>query len=280
MNSLKERLISIRDNEWVIPNDIDRYPFALELLENIGTTDSELRDDLILNVLWLMITEKMLTKEQVRDLLEICLSDKHLFNKLGEIENDAVFNRTFTVLIIRAIIYYHITNGEDLLSKEEVINLNDTLIRYARLEKDLRGYVDKKGWAHAMGHSGDALRSMAFCNEIGHDDLMKIVEVVKEKICISDYVYINGEAERLVSTIIIVLSRDILEEQELIRWVNSFENTNPPKDYPEKHYYEENVKNFLRSLYFRIKFNNSSSIIIEEIEKTLNRMNEDYNKIA
>ncbi len=279
MIDLKKRLRSIRDNDWKIPNEMDYYQFALELLDNIGSTDSELRDDLILNVLWMMITNNILSKDQVKSLLTKCMSDKHLFYQIDEKESDGVFNRTFTMLIIRAILIYHIKNN-DLLTHNEVINLNKTLIRYVQLEKDLRGYVDNKGFGHAMGHAGDTLRTIALCHELGHDELLEIINVVKEKICIYDFVYINEEAERLVSVIICVLSRKLLTDKELNAWLMSFENENRPDNYPEMHYYSENIKNFLRSLYFRLKYKNTERDLINKIEQILNHLNENYNKVA
>ncbi len=226
-----------------------------------------------------MITNKMLSKEIIRELLKISLSEKHLFYKIGEVLGDGVFNRTFTILIIRCIILYHLQNGEDLLSGKEILSLNESIIKYMRLEKDLRGYDKDKGYGHAMGHSGDALRTIAYSKDINHNELVKIIEVIKEKICISNYVYINEEAERLVNVIMAILSRNILKDEEIRKWIKSFVHTNTPNDYPEMHYFKENVKNFLRSLYFRIKFKGSNSSLLVEIEEVLNQVNQSFNKI-
>ena len=79
MNDLKERLLGMAANEWKIPEGVDPYELALESMRSIGSTDPVLRDDLVLTVLWVMITNKMLTKEQLRNLLELSLSEEHLF---------------------------------------------------------------------------------------------------------------------------------------------------------------------------------------------------------
>jgi len=181
---LKKQLLEFKNNDWNIPDGIDNYQLALEAMDNIGSIDGELRDDLILTYLWILITEKILSKEQIKELLDISLSDKHLFFRLREKQDDSVFNRAFTILIIRWIIYYHNNYGEDLFTEKEIHKIFENVIKYVREEKDLRGYVEGRGWAHAMGHSGDALRTFALCNYITHNQLLDMLEVIKEKVAI------------------------------------------------------------------------------------------------
>lgn len=272
---LKIQLLEISKNDWNIPKDIDTWKFALELMSNIGSTDSELRDNLILELLWKLITEKSLAKEQIKELLGIALSDKHLFYKLGEEGGDSVFNRAFTVLIVNCIVYYHNNLGEELLNEKEMLKVFDDVIRYVSLEKDTRGYVNGKGWAHAIAHSGDCLRELALCSYIKHDQLLEILKVVKEKICISYYTYINEEAERLVSAIMNAIERKLLSDEEVIDWIKSF-GGGAPTEFPAKHYWKENVKNLLRSLYFRLKFQNGPVAFINEIEQVQYSINRPF----
>lgn len=279
VKELKEQLLEIGRNDWTIPEGIDTYAFALEMMENIGTTDPELRDDLILTVLWKMITEKSLSKDEVRGLMDICLSDKHLFYKLGLEEDDSVFNRAFTILIVRLIIYYNNELGEDTFTQEEMLKISEEIIRYVRLEKDVRGYVEIKGWAHAVAHSGDTLRTLVLCNYIQKEQLLEILEVIKEKFNISDYVYINEEAERMVSAVINIINREIITEEEVIDWIRSFGKVERSDEFPKEHYLRENLKNFLRSLYFRLKFKKAPVVFLEEIEVVLNNISKTFNNI-
>jgi len=39
VTQLKQQLIDIRNNNWSIPDDTDKYELALEMLENIGSID-------------------------------------------------------------------------------------------------------------------------------------------------------------------------------------------------------------------------------------------------
>lgn len=270
--ALKELLLQICQEDK-IPEGTNIYQLALEMMEYIGSTDPVLRDDLILSVLWYFIDDQLLTSDQLKELLEICLSEQHLFFRLGEEEDDSVFNRSFTILIIRRIIYYHNTFGGSLLTEEEAIGVFNEVIKYIRRERDIRGYVAEKGWAHSTAHSGDALKALALCNHMRKEHLSEMLQVIKEKICISHYAYVNEESERLTSAVVNIIERNILNEDEVIGWINSFEEVTKPTDIVEKHYYCGNTNGLLRSLYFRLKFRNPQIRIINELEKTIHKIN-------
>lgn len=276
---LKQILFDMSSKDWKIPSDINPYLLSLNAFSFIGTTNSILRDDLILVFLWKMITEKVLSKDQIKHILTLALSENHLFYKLGEEKDDSVFNRAFTILIVRWIIFYHNNYGEDLFTKDEMNDVFNKVIEYVKKEKDFRGYVINKGWAHSMGHAGDCLRSLALCHYMTREQLKEILEVVKTKISISYYAYKNEETERLVSPVINVIERNIINECEIIEWFECFTKIKQPEDFNERHFFQENLKGFLRSLYFRLKYRNCSVNLINELENNLHIINHFFNNI-
>lgn len=276
--SLKERLLELAKNEWSIPEDLDIYQLALESMQNLGSLDPELRDDLALTYLWIVITKGVLPKEQIKELYKLALSNEYLFCGLGREEDDSVFKRTFTILVIYCMVYYHNTNGQ-LFTPEEFEVLFEGVISYVSQERDLRGYVPEKGWAHAAGHFGDALRALALCDYINAAQLQKILDVVKQKVDTDEYAFINEEAERMTSAIVNVVEREILADEQVVDWIRSFGELEIPKTLPGMHYWKENIKNLLRSLYFRLKFKKTPEIYLEEIEAILNGINARFNTI-
>lgn len=289
-NNLKSKLIEWKENDWNIPEEINRYELSLELMESLKSTDWILRDELALSFLWKIIMEDMLEEAQIRKLLKLALSEDHLFYKLGTEEDDSVFNRSFTILIIRWIIKYHNDkmkdDGHGILFKEEVIDCFNKVMEYLRKEKDVRGYVQDKGWGHSAAHTGDTLVSFAGSTELDKTQLLEILEGIKEKVSIVYYVYKNEEAERVTTACIELIKRDDLEEEQIVEWIRSFNDLEVPKEYHDInpleaykyiHSFNENIKNFLRSLYFRLKFKGMSPILMNEIEDVLNNLNEFYN---
>lgn len=278
INELKEQLINIKSNSWSIPENINRFEFALELLDNIGSTDPELRDKLILELLCYMITENILEDKELKAILDLILSEKHLFNDIGKIEDDSVFNRAFCILIIGCILYRHNQNESKLFEESEIKRIYKNVIKYLKAEKDVRGYIMTKGWAHSAAHTADALAEIANCKEITELDLMGILEGVKEKICINYYVYVNNEEERLVTTVINVLERKIIDDKKVITWIKSFENMDKTGVYPEDHNLISNHKAFLSALYFRLKRRVNNEKLLHAIEEVINNTTPVYFK--
>lgn len=105
-------------------------------------------------------------------------------------------------------------------------------------ERDYRGYDEDKGWAHAIAHGADALDDLAQCSELDQADLFTILDLVYDKITITERVYSDGEDER-------------------------FRQKN-------------NIKNFLKSLYFRVKFYKADAALCPVIEDTLYKVEQVY----
>lgn len=274
---LKKQLIAIRDNNWVISNEIDPYELSLEMLDNIGSTDPILRDDLILNMLLKIIEEKQISYEQMKEILNICLSENHLFCGIGKHEDDTVFNRTFSSLIIEGIILSNNSAETYFLSEAELLNAYKKVIKYFNEEKDLRGYVENKGWAHSSAHTADTLCSFADSEFLKYNELKEILAIIKKKICIDTYTYINQEDERLVTTFMHVYNRHIINDEEIINWIYSFDDAEKCKKYTlSAAHLRENRKIFLRSLYFRAMKCNLDKHIINAVDEVLNHLTPFY----
>ncbi|MCB2289153.1 DUF2785 domain-containing protein [Clostridium sp. CS001] len=278
VHQLKQQLIDIKNNNWSVPSDIDKYELALEMLENIGSVDPELRDELILELLSDMIVENQLTDGDVKNLLKLLLSEKHLFYNIGKIEDDSVFNRAFTLLITEAMLHRHNQNKDILFPEEEIKRICTDVIKYTRQEKDVRGYVEIKGWAHSTAHAGDVFCNLVQCTEIEKPELIAILEAIKDKVCISYYAYINNEDERLICAVMEILEKGNFNDEEFINWIKSFEDVQITGKYPEDHNLISNRKNFLSALYFRLKRRNEKIEFLNTIEQVMNNITPNHFK--
>jgi hypothetical protein len=129
----------------------------------------------------------------------------------------------------------------------------DEIEDYLGRERDLRGYVDGKGWAHSVAHAADVLAGLAQCPELSAPaDLREILAVVKMKVETDYYTYIHEEDERLVTVVVRVLDCKVLDDREIVQWLDSFQATKSVVRYPGDLYLRANVKSFFRSLYFRL----------------------------
>jgi len=265
---LKEKLSEIKMNNYIVPSDISPFDFALIMMKNIGSPDPELRDLLINRVICNWIRNNVFTNEQLIELLNINIDNNHLFYKIGEQEDDSVFMRAFCVLNIGEIIYTHRNNK--FLSDTTIKHVKEILIQYYLKEKDLRAHVDNKGWADSVSHGADALNEIILCDSINHADLLDILNAIKSKICINNYTYIDFEDERITTAVVSAINRNTLEHSEIIDWIKDFKNISKTGQHHIDFRIIMNIRNFLRSLYFRLLNENNLPELIESIKETLN----------
>lgn len=269
-NILKEKLIKVKNNNYLLEKQENYFPLGLEMMDNIGSLDSELRDSLIYVTLYHWISKERFTNEQLKHLLNISLDNSHLFYKLHDKDDDAVFKRTFSVLIVALIIYEH--RKDNFLSEEILYEVKDKLLEYMLNERDVRGYVEVKGWAHSAAHTADALDELVQCSSFNKTDLLDILNYIKAKVSIGYYVYVDEESERMVTAVVNSFNREILSNSEIIEWLQGFRVENPKNRHIENYHLKVNIKGFLRSLYFRLLEQENSNFIIEEIKKLLKEL--------
>jgi hypothetical protein len=264
---LKALLSKIQDDDYRIGEGRDYFLLTMEMAAHIGSPDPELRDDLVYDILANWITADHLDSGQLKQLLDVCLDGSHLFYRIGESETDSVFTRSFSALAIALIIEAHRRHA--FLSRDELRPARDRIEDYLLRERDLRGYVDGKGWAHAVAHGADMLDELARCSGLSEpEDLMRILSVIKTLAETNYYACIHEEDERLVTAVISVLDRKILADQAIIGWLESFPDTRKIGKYPDDLYLRANVKSFLRSLYLRLsKLDDNASLLVPLKEK-------------
>ena len=265
---LKEQLMKIIYNDYELPKGYNLSEISENMLSNIGALDPELRDKLIYSTFHYWIIEKnFFTKEQLREILITSLDDNHLFLKIGNKGDDSVLTRAFSVLLIPLLLIRH--KHDPFLNEEDKKMVIDKVLAYFEQEKDYRGFIENKGWAHAVAHGADALDEIAKSEFVSYNELSEMLGLIKNKVSIEDYVYVNEEDERLVTAVISLISRGIISDFELVDWIKSFRELTIPKTHPEYHHLIINIKSFLRSLYFRMLKEDEHKHFLKDIEETL-----------
>lgn len=222
------------------------------MLAHIGSTDSELRDKLIYSSFCKMILEGKLEEEQLIDLFETSMSDSFLFKGIGEQGADTVFTRSFTSLLIALILYKD--GDDDFLSVSMVETARERLLEYIQAERDLRGFVPGKGWAHSLAHAADAIDELVKNKKVGSACFPVILNVLWDKMLVSESVYTRQEEERVVVPIVAMLHRG-LDRNEVAKLLDSTPGKikSSREILGEEHYWNlvANSKNFLKSLYIK-----------------------------
>lgn len=261
----KQFLRAIVKNGYEVPTGIDAYDFACALLRNFASPDAELRDELSYMILANAVIDKqLLSLEQLSQLLKLCIDSQHVFYRIGEINTDAVFMRSFSVLAINTILYADAK--KPALSSQLVQDVKNTLLQYAHEEHDWRGYVPYKGWAHAMAHLADALDECTQNQYMTSADRRDILETVctlaqlPEPLC-------HEEDVRLATIAYHIILCKQLDDDTISAWLTSCQVERGPDIASWTS--ATNMKNFLRSLYFLLLWGNMAFNLVNQISTLL-----------
>ncbi len=136
---------------------------------------------------------------------------------LGEQGTDTVFRRAFSVLVLATVIERD--TKEFLLPAEQVLRWGDKIVGWYLRERDLRGYVEGKGWAHAIAHGADAIAALAGSRHFGVPELTVLLDVIADRLAISETPLLSGEPDRMAHAVMEVLRRDQVPLNVVEPWV-------------------------------------------------------------
>ena len=143
---------------------------------------------------------------------------------LGEDPSDRVFGRSFAVLSLALLA------AEDL--RRPIMNragfdelLNVGLLALKR-QRDLRGYVEHKGWAHATAHAADLLKFLGRNSKLTASDRARIVVGVDGRLQSAGQVFVWGEDARLAAALRAVAVREEVDVSPFMKWCSQVRSDN------------------------------------------------------
>ena len=251
-NEIKALVLELADGDFEAPLNIDMDSFISDMLRFIGDTDSELREG-IYAVIWELVHGDFLSTEQLRHITFSCLDDKHLFLGIGETDTDTVFIRSFSSLAIKKCIDKNERSKVNpFLTEIEIDEILHTLMRYIEQERDYRGYVKEKGWAHSVSHIAEALKELAFC--VKHDGITQILAAIGQLASNNSIAYGASEDDRLADAAICTLYASCYKNKcfsvkEICDWLKDTFVMIERKVMPDDNYVNVNRRAFIKSLY-------------------------------
>ncbi len=269
---LKKHLQEIVNRKYIQPtNEEDVWALVQGMLAHIGDPDPTMRDDLIYMTLATWISRGYFQPDQLRDILNKLLDEKHLFWGLGESGNDTIFTRSFSVLMIQPIVAQHLK--EPFLTHGETLNLMDSVLRYLAHEQDMRGYDAAKGWVHAVAHTADVFEELVQCEGLQKAELLRVLAAIRGVMSTVNTVFQYEEDERMVTAVIQIWKRNLLSHEEIQDWLQGFVASQPRwTNMPPSYRRYLNCKQFLRSLYFTVQRAHTDKPIVNLVLETLEKL--------
>lgn len=246
---------SIVNANYAAPGGYSVAALTTELLTKLGSTDPVWRDELAYPILEHWIHRGYYSPDELRELAAGMLANLRV--GLGEAQTDTVFLRAFSVLVLMQIV--GCDDEMHVLLPADVHAYLDAGLAYLASERDLRGYVPEKGWAHAVAHTADLLLMLARSRHLAAPDLERILDGIANKMRERvPHVYLYAEDERMAYAVMAALRRNLLGMRYLHSWLGRLSHHDGRRWTPDDlHAYEgacayANVRAFLRSLYFQL----------------------------
>jgi hypothetical protein len=215
-----------------VPSDRPLDDLTAELTTMLGSTRPEVRDGTAFPALATWI------ERGVYDDLLSGLGDgmvAGLSVGLGETGTDTVFRRSFSALILAACLERD--NEQHLLPDSKVMEWGDRLATWFLSERDTRGFVADKGWAHAVAHGADAIGALAESPHLRGPEHGLLLDIFAERLLQqpAEEPLAAGEPDRIAAAVMQVLRRDTLGTDVLEPWVHRIGAAGNPFQGPVDH---------------------------------------------
>lgn len=242
---------------------------------HIGDLDQQLRDGLIYPSFYQLIELKRnVSKEKMRDLFDLMLTEDHLLKNIKVKDDTSVFTRSFSALVLNPILCVH--EEDPFLSDEQMSRFRQVMLDYLDLEHDFRGFTDH-GWAHAFAHWSDATFFMTFATDQADEMAIKTLDAIQKKYFEISSPLSREEDERLATNIVYTyVDEKVLTFDQFNTWLQKFDQILNIEDKMHKYSAKVNVKNLLRSMYFRMKHLNVDESFITSVAEMEKKFNNYY----
>ncbi len=205
----------VKASGLAVPDDRPLTELTTELTTMLGSPDAHMRDGLAYPALATWVDRG------VYDDLIVGLGDgmaAGLTVGLGEQGTDSVFRRAFSVLVLAECIDRD--NEQGLVPPAKLLEWGDHIASWYLRERDVRGFVPGKGWAHAVAHGADAIGVLARSVHFGRNELTVLLDVIGDRVLEPvDAPYVHGEPDRMALAVMTVLRRNVVPLSVVEPWV-------------------------------------------------------------
>ena len=186
---------------------------------------------------------------------------------IGESGTDTVFRRSFSALVLAECIARD--NGRPLLPGGKILDWGDRLAAWLLREKDVRGFVPGKGWAHAVAHGADAIGTVAASPHVATPELTVLLDVIADRLIAPvDRLFTAGEPDRLAMATMRVLRRNAVPLRVLEPWIARLAaaaGTRGSYDDRDPFLIGGNAEAFLRALYLQLSLSSNPPVVRSDL---------------
>jgi hypothetical protein len=216
---------------------------------------------------WQQIRHRGLAVPADRSLEDLTAELTRLLGSTDPVERDGTAYPTLTTWIERGV-YDDLLSFSALVLAEclrrdhvvcrvpgtKVLEWGDRIASWYLRERDVRGYVPGKGWAHALAHGADALAVLARSPHLGTPELTVLLDVLADRVLLSSPPWVHGEPDRLAYATLEVLRRNLVPFHVVEPWVARIAAASDHRDRGDADPYASsaNPQQYLRALHLQV----------------------------
>ncbi len=248
-HKFKELLRSVVENDFQPTTTLTPREYLPYFYKFIGSTDSELREDLIFSVMANWIYKGVFTNEQIYKIADTLVQDEYILNGIGLERDDSVFTRSGTALQLWAMVLTQ--KKREFIPFNSIGMIFEKTLLLLKEEVDYRTFVPGSGWANSISHAANILLELVQLPEMKKPWIVMILETICDKILEPNFRFPGDEVEHLAAPVAEVLLKEILLEEEFMPALEKLK-INAPKQgqNPDDFFRSINARCFLRSIYF------------------------------
>lgn len=235
-----------------VPEDRPLDEMTVELTTMLGSPDPAVRDGLALPTLSTWISRGVYD-DHLAGLGDGMIAG--LRRGLGQVGTDSVFRRSFSAIVVAECVSR--ANEASLLHQSKLLEWGDHLSAWWVREKDTRGYVPGKGWAHAVAHGADAMGELASSPHLGTTELTVLLDVIADRVLVEDAPPLySGEPDRMAAATRRVLLRGLVPLSVVEPWLSrvvAHASAHTVGGEVDPYLVTHNAQTFLRSLQLHLE---------------------------
>jgi 8-amino-7-oxononanoate synthase len=205
--------------DCVVPPDRGLREMSVELVTMLGSPERHEREDLAAPILTTWV------RGGVYDDLLAAFGDglgDGLLYRLGEDGTESVFRRSWSALVLAAAIRRD--NEATLLLPDTVLRWGDRGIGWLVDERDLRGWVEGKGWAQAVGHGAELLAALSMSRHLNIGMRGVLLDAVAERLLTPTEHHLDTpQIDRLAYATMALLHGGGFDQRHIAAWLGRFD---------------------------------------------------------
>lgn len=233
------------------------------LLEHLGDSSPEIRDELVFTSLARGIQEELFSLEQFQFISEEVSSDEGLYKEIDS-RGVSALKRSFRALIYANLLSCDGTKKslyyQQLSSPIRVTMLNQGL-HYLTKEKETTGFSSQYGWVHAFAHGADLLTEVVCHPDFPSNRVYEVFDVLGQLFKRIPIRFTNDEDWRLARVLYEPILQGKLDQEQVASWIKTVDF---PIEETEDFYKFSNFRSCLLEVYIQLDQRNSLQDALKE----------------